>query len=586
MRNEYPRPDFERKGFTSLDEEWDFDFDDTNVGHQDRWFEKHNFSKTINVPFCFESKLSGIQDVSFHDYCWYHKTLKNLKLSKDEALVLHFEGIDYHSEVYFNGAFAGEHYGANCGFKVDVTPFVKEGDNEITIYVYDPCQDRSIPRGKQDWELNSHGIWYTRTSGIYKPVWMEIINKKHINNFYLTTRLDKYQVSCDLEASVKEGKIEFVVNDHAFDKKFIFEVNEEKHTYVFNLPNDFVNERVWSIEKPFLFDLTINLYDIEGKIVDTVKSYLGIREVTTKDGYVLLNGKPIYQKLVLNQGYYPDGILTAGSIDDYEKDIDAMIAMGFNGCRIHQKTADPYFLYLCDKKGFLIWQECAANYGFNNYSQRRMVNEWIDIVKTNYNHPSIIAYTPFNESWGIEGVPFNKEIQSFVLSMYYLIHSLDSSRLVISNDGWEHCKSDLLTVHNYCHGQKGDMKTYESFIKALSTRENIERFDNIQRYIINPGFEDENQPIILSEFGGVAFVKDTNTKAWGYTTCKDGKEYQSELERIYKAIEESNCITGICYTQLTDVEQEVNGLMTYDRKVKVDPKIIKSINDALTINER
>ena len=284
---------------------------------------------------------------------------------------------------------------------------------------------------------------------------------------------------------------------------------------------------------------------------------------------------------MLNQSYFIDGILTPPSIEDIEKDIDYMMEMGFNGCRVHQKTADPYFLYLCDKKGFLIWQECAACYGYNYNNPRRMMNEWIDIVKTNYNHPCIVAYTPLNESWGVEGISFNKEIQAHAMSLYYLIKSLDSTRLVNGNDGWEMCKTDIIGVHNYTHGEKDKPEVYENFKKALKTRESIVKFDNIHRFVINPGFKDENQPILLTEFGGVAFKKDANGKAWGYTTCSDEKDYESELRRIYKAIEKSDCIDGICYTQLTDVEQEVNGLMTYDRRFKIDPKIIKEINDSL-----
>ncbi len=205
-------------------------------------------------------------------------------------------------------------------------------------------------------------------------------------------------------------------------------------------------------------------------------------------------------------------------------------------------------------------------------------------MKNNYNHPSIIGYTPLNESWGVEGIPYDKEIQSFALSLYDLIHSLDSTRLVISNDGWEQCKTDLITVHNYCHGKEGDEIAYLAFKKALKTRKNICNYDNIRRFILNPGYEDEGQPIILSEFGGIAFNKDTGDgKAWGYTTCNDEKDYVRELTRIYKAIEESECITGICYTQLTDVEQEVNGLLTFDRRYKVDPKEIRALNDSLGV---
>lgn len=584
MRNEYPRPDFVRDSFISLCDTWDFDFDDNNEGHKKRWFQNHEYTRKIEVPFCFESELSGIHDTGYHDHVWYHKHLDSLSLLPDERCILHFEGADYVTEVYVNGCLLKTHYGSNGSFKVDITDYLEE-ENHLTVYCFDPGKDRSIPRGKQDWEPTGHAIWYTRTTGIYKPVWMQVVKNEHIDEFYITTKLDGYEVSIDVETTIDEGSIEFIVNDHAFDKKFRFALTGKKGIYTFLLPNDYVNDRVWSIGHPFLFDLTMHLYDKDGNQRDTVKSYFGMREVSTQNGYVLLNHVPIYQKLVLNQGYYPHGILTAPTISDMEKDIDAMIEMGFNGCRIHQKTEDPYFLYLCDKKGFLIWQECASNYGFNSYSQRRMLNEWIDIVKNNFNHPSIICYTPLNESWGIEGIPYDKKIQAFAMSLYEMIHSLDASRLVISNDGWEHCTTDLLTVHNYGHGEKEDKERYLKFAKDLSTRDEILKFSCISRFILNPGFEDHGQPILLSEFGGVAFKKDAHGKAWGYTTCQNEEEYEADLRRIYAAIAKSTCIQGICYTQLTDVEQEVNGLMTFERKYKIDPSIIKEINDTLGIKQ-
>jgi hypothetical protein len=280
---------------------------------------------------------------------------------------------------------------------------------------------------------------------------------------------------------------------------------------------------------------------------------------------------------------YINGVRDADSLEE-TKD---MMKMGFNGCRIHQKVEEPYFLYLCDKKGFLVWQECPAHFGFSNYNQRRLLNGWIDIIKNNFNHPSIIAYTPLNESWGVEGIPENKQIQHFAQSLYYMIHSMDESRLVSGNDGWEECTTDLLTAHNYSHGQENEVEKYQKFVADLKDRDTITAHSMINRYIINPGFEDEGQPIILSEFGGVAFVNATKTeenkRAWGYTTCLDGDDFIKELTRIYTAIANSNCIVGVCYTQYTDVEQEVNGMMTYDRKFKVDPERIKAINDMLQI---
>jgi beta-galactosidase/beta-glucuronidase len=585
MRNEYPRPDFVRDSFISLDEEWDFDFDDRNVGHQEKWYRKHTYSKKIQVPFSFQSKLGGIEDLSFHDHLWYHLRLPKIRLGKEERLILHLEGVDYYSEVYLNGDRLADHYGANCGYVVDLTEALDPKANDLVLYVKDPSQDRSIPRGKQDWEEKSHEIWYTRTSGIYKPAWLQVVNAAHIRNFYLTPRLEHYTVNVDLETTLSKGRVEMEVTDwnEKNPKLFAFALTGLKADYSFSLPDDYVNDRIWKPDWPYLFHLTFRLFDEKGAKKDEVKTYFAFRDITAKDGKVYLNGYPIYQKLILNQGYYPDGVLTAPTVEAMEKDIDAIKALGFNGCRIHQKCEDPYFLYLCDKKGLFVWQECAANYGFSSYSQRRMLNEWIDIVKTNYNHPSIICYTPMNESWGIEGIPYDQKIQAYDQALYYLIHSLDDTRLVISNDGWEQCKTDLLTVHNYRHGAKDEKEKQAHFHETLSDRKHILDYAGIERLILCPGFEDEGQPILLTEFGGVAFRKDAHGKAWGYTTSSDEKEYIADLTRIYAAIADSSCLEGICYTQLTDVEQEMNGFLTFDRKFKVDPKKIKALNDTLKV---
>lgn len=582
MRNEYPREDAIRKSFISLDEKWDFDFDPNNVGHKEKWFMEHNFTKQIEVPFCPESKLSGICDTNYHDHVWYQKEISFPHLSEDERLILNFEGVDYYCEVFINSFMIGSHFGSAGCFKFDITDYLRNDKNILTVYCFDPGKDTTILRGKQDWEEKSHIIWYTRTTGIYKPVWLQVVNKYHINHFYITTDINNLIVSVELESTLGEGTVEFKIADkNGKSLQFPYEIKNCKQHFDLKLDEKFVDGRLWDLENPNLFDLYIVLKDTKGKEVDEVKTYFGLREVSTKDTYVLLNGKKVYQKLVLNQSYFKDGILTPPSFKDMENDIMYMKEMGFNGCRIHQKVADPHFLYLCDKLGFLIWQECAAGYGYTNYSPRRLLNEWIDIVKNNFNHPCIICYTPLNESWGVEGIPESKQMQAHALSVYYLIKSLDQTRLVISNDGWEQCKTDLLTVHDYQHGKTKDDPDFARFCRCLKERNSILSKECIGRHIINPGYKDENQPILLTEFGGIAFIKDSHGNCWGYTTCKDEEDYVNELKRIYKAIADSNCIRGICYTQLTDVEQEVNGLMTYERKFKVKPEIIKEINDSL-----
>ncbi len=586
MRNEYPRPLKRRDSFISLNQEWEFAFDDQNVGHQEKWFLNHHFDKKINVPFCFQAKLSGIGDTSFHDHVWYKIKLDCPILKQDERLLINFMGVDYYSEVYLNGMMIKTHYGSAGMFYADLTDYLSDDENILVVYCYDPSIDKSIPRGKQDWELNGHAIWYTRTTGIYKPVFLEVVNAKHLENFYLKTDIDNFEISVDLEVSFPNGYVNFVVSDNENSLNYELPINKNKDFYKFKLDKNFVKGRLYSYRHPFLFDLKIELYDESHQLKDVVYSYFGLRKIETRNQKVYINNEYVYQKLVLNQGYNIEGILTYPSTQMMEQDIRYMMEMGFNGCRIHQKVEDQYFLYLCDKMGFIVWQEQGSAYGYTSLNPRRMLNEWIDIVKENYNHPSIIAYTPLNESWGVEGIPNSKIIQAHALSLYYLIKSLDDTRLVISNDGWEHCKTDLITIHNYDHGAKDEIAKQERFLDLLSTREKILRKENINRYILLPGYLDEGQPILLTEFGGVAYrVQAYNGKDWGYTTSANLDEYKTDLKRIYVAIKKSKCIEGICYTQFSDVEQEINGLMTYDRQYKVDPKFIKELNDSLGGNE-
>ncbi len=582
MRNEYPRPLKRRDSFISLNKEWEFAFDDLNVGHKEKWFNNHHYDKKINVPFCFQAKLSGIGDTSFHDHVWYKTKLDHLPLKEDERLLINFMGVDYYCEVYLNGMMIKTHYGAAGMFYADLTDYLSQEDNILVVYCYDPSVDKSIPRGKQDWELIGHAIWYTRTTGIYKPVFLEVVNEKHLENFYLKTDVDNLEVTIDLETNFSSGYANFVVSDSHRAINYEMPIKKNKDFYNFKLDENFVNGRLYSYQHPFLFDLKIELYDEGHQLKDVVYSYFGLRKIETRDKKVYINNEYVYQKLVLNQGYNIEGILTYPTIEMMEQDIRYMMEMGFNGCRIHQKVEDQYFLYLCDKMGFIVWQEQGSAYGYTSLNPRRMLNEWIDIVKENYNHPSIIAYTPLNESWGIEGIPNSKIIQAHALSLYYLIKSLDDTRLVISNDGWEHCKTDLITIHNYDHGAKDEQAKQKRFEDLLSTREKILRKENINRYILLPGYLDEGQPILLTEFGGVAYrVQAYNGQDWGYTTSANLDEYKADLKRIYLAISKSQCIEGICYTQFSDVEQEINGLMTYDRKYKVDPKYIKELNDSL-----
>lgn len=587
-RNEYPRPNLVRKKWICLNGEWDFEFDDNNIGQMQKWYKSDKkFSGKINVPFAFQSKLSGINDTTFHDIVWYKRKFKVPNKWLDDRIILNFGAVDYRSKIYINGEMVGEHEGGHTSFSFDVTSYLTGNEEEITVYVEDPSEDETIPRGKQYWKEKSESIWYTRTTGIWQSVWIEPINEINISNIKFMPDVDKGNINIefelskvieDLEASIEISfKNKVIVKDKVsiIDKYNNREINLFNKK-IFRSPSHNMGW-CWSPESPNLFDVKIVLrkYDV---ILDSITTYFGMRKIHTENGMIYLNNKPYYEKLVLDQGYWPDGLLTAPYDENYINDIKLTKQMGFNGCRKHQKVEDPRFLYWADKLGLLVWEEMANCAEYSLDSVERTIKEWIQVIKRDYNHPCIVAWVPINESWGVPQIGKDKLQQSHSLSLYYLTHSIDNSRVVISNDGWELTKTDICAVHNYCHGNKEEKEKYQYFIESLYSKENILKSQPGGKKIYADGFHHQGEPIMLTEFGGIAYDK-SSPDGWGYTKVSTEKEFLEDYERVIDAIYNSQTIYGFCYTQLTDVEQEVNGLLTYDRQTKCSAEKIKKIND-------
>ena len=594
IRNENVRPYLIKNSqIINLNGEWDFAFDDQNIGHQEKWFSNHKFDKKIIVPFPYESKLSGIQDRSKHDHIWYHRLL-NINLQDKKIYVMNFHGLDFYGEIYINGELAFSHEGSATSFKFDISKKLVNGENTITVYCFDPMEDQNIPRGKQYWKEQSESIFYTKTSGIYKNVYLEVLEKEYLDQIFLLSDIDRgtlklkeiyhsapskvmYQVSLKNEAIIEET---------IQNPRLLQEIEHELRIWDENKIGEFTLHdqlHCWSPEHPVLYDLVIKTYDEKGKLIEEIKTYFGMRKVHIDKGIFYLNNRPYYQKLVLNQSYFKDGILSYPSVKDLEMDIKMAKEMGFNGARLHQKVEDPYYYYLCDKLGFISWLEYPAGQIFGPRLMGYMQKEWHDIILQNYNFPSILVYVPLNESWGIPSCGHIVDQQLFENSMYYLCKSLDKSRLVVGNDGWELTKTDICSVHNYMHGEKGDKKTYRAFVDSLKDRKSMIASSPAGRKIIIEGYENNDIPIMLTEFGGVCLQKD-ETKGWGYTSVNDDKTFINELKKIYAAINKSKCIVGYCYTQLTDVEQEINGLLTYERKPKVPLETIRKINESIPVS--
>ncbi|WP_047982706.1 glycoside hydrolase family 2 protein [Ornithinibacillus contaminans] len=589
LRQEYPRPQFVREKWLNLNGEWNFAFDDANVGVKEGWYKTDvAFDQTIEVPFAYQSRLSGIHDTSFHDHVWYQREFKVPNEWKSQEVILHFGAVDYRAWVYVNEQLVGYHEGGHVAFSFDITNQLNwNGAENLVVRVEDPSTDETIPRGKQFWEEESAGIWYTRTTGIWQTVWLEPVSPTRISKLRFTPNVDEGTVEVSFEV-FGDRQDKLVSIDIFYKNELVIrdtiEVLENYTRRSFDLYNQHIFRTGfhhhgwnWTPENPNLLDVKLTVTDKLGEKFDEVDSYFGMRKVHIEDGKVYLNNKPYYQRLVLDQGYWPEGLLTAPTDEDLKKDIELALEMGFNGCRKHQKVEDPRFLYWADRLGFIVWGECPASPFYSEDAVSRLTKEWIEIIERDYNHPSVVAWVPLNESWGVPNIRANKQQQNHSLAMYHLIHSLDTTRLVISNDGWELTKTDICAVHNYNHGTKQEVTKYEIFKQSLNKKEAILASKPAGRKIYATGFEHQGEPILLTEFGGIGY-KVGDEEGWGYTSVKNEEEFIEDYKRVMDAVHQSEDLHGYCYTQLTDVEQEINGLLTYDRKPKCDLANIKKLN--------
>ena len=581
-RPEYPRPQFRRQDWINLNGEWSFAFDDSNAGLAKGWQNVNTddlrsdgspFDRRIIVPFCYQSERSGIGETAFHDVVWYARTFEHTP-ANEEHLLLHFGAVDYRATVWVNGECVVSHEGGHTPFSVDVTHALKGEENVIVVRAEDPSRDVTIPRGKQYWREESEGIFYTRTTGIWQTVWLEPVNRSRVGSLRLTPNVDA--ASIELEAAVEgiEPGMSLRVSVD-LDGEPVLEDTFRLHSSFVERSLPLVRRgeapgesrlaawtgiALWSPEDPNLYDLSLELLDEGGEVLDTVESYFGMRKIETKDGKVYLNGRPYYQRLVLDQGYFPEGILTAPTDDDLRGDIELAKEMGFNGARKHQKVEDPRWLFWADTLGFLVWGEMANAYQYSPDYVRRITAEWQEAVRRDYSHPCIVAWVPMNESWGVPNLAERRDQISHLLALYHLTRSLDQTRPVVSNDGWEHALTDLCAIHDY--------RDAGSLAKSYATPESTVTSEPANRPIYVPGHGYRGEPVLITEFGGIAFSGDET--GWGYSTVANADEFLERYESLIDALLQSEPVQGFCYTQLTDVEQEVNGLLTYDRRPKVD----------------
>ena len=544
--NEYPRPQLIRDSYINLNGKWDFAITSNEIIPE-------TFDSSIVVPFCVESALSGVcQAVSKDNYLYYRKVINFPKGFKKDKVLLHFDAIDQHSKIYINKTLVCENKNGYLPIVIDIAPYLTKKDNEIIVQVKDEL-DHTYPYGKQ--RNDRGGMWYTPVSGIWQTVWIESVKEDYIEQLTITPNIDENKVSIIVKSSSDELTLKILD-----EEKIIYK--EKSTTHIFEVVLD--NPKLWTPETPFLYDIIIKSKH------DEVKSYFAMRKFSTSDKYLLLNNKPYFVHGLLDQGYYPEGIYTPATYEAYENDILTMKELGFNCLRKHIKIEPMRFYYYCDKYGMLVFQDMVNNgpYSFiidtalptiklnklamafkKTSKEEKEVFEqsMIDTVNYLYNVPCVVYYTIFNEGWGQHEADY----------YYKLLSNIDHSRVIDSTSGWFKEKdSDVESLHVY--------------------------FKKIK-------LNKSNKPIIVSEFGGYAYkvinhLFDEN-RAGGYKNFDSLDKYNEGLYNLY--INDivnniKNGLAGCIYTQVSDVEEEINGLFTYDRKVlKCDKNIMKEIKNKI-----
>ena len=566
-RPEYPRPQFERTDWVNLNGQWTFEMDFGSSGEQRGWTNSKGLSKKITVPFCPESELSGIGYTDFIPCVWYQRNINIPAEWNGKKILLHFGAADYETKVYVDGKMVGEHKGAGSSFNFDITSYVEAGQQaNLVVRVYDNLRGGMQPGGKQCTALYSAGCSYTRVTGIWQTVWMEAVNEQALKNVFAIPDIDQQQLVVRPEF-YNEGNNNTLTVEVKDGKKTVAKrTSQASNQSTIVLP--IKNAHLWSPEDPYLYDVKYTVKNAHGEVIDEVSSYMGMRKVHISGGYFYLNNKPYFQRLVLDQGYYPDGIWTAPSDEALRQDIEMSKAVGFNGARLHQKVFEERYYYWADKLGYLTWgEEASWVLNINNeLAVRNFLTEWAEIVVRDRNHPSLVTWTPLNETWNATPGVYVR----FVNDLYDLTKAIDPTRPINDASGDSHVKTDIWSVHDYT--REPDKLIANHTIKAgVEPYRNMKGKDFLSKY--------EGQPYMVDEFGGLPWIpKEERANSWGYGANIDTvEEFYSILEKEIDALKACKHVVGFCYTQITDVEQEKNGIYYYNRKPKFDTARVKAI---------
>ncbi len=536
----YPRPQFVREGWSDLTGIWGFAFDDTDVGLTNGWNKGFDSQQDIVVPFTYETEKSGIADTSFHPIVWYKRNVIFTEKDCAEKLYLHFEGSDYETKVFLDGQLVGMHKGAYARFSIDLSDFAAIGEHLLVVRVEDSNSMEQL-RGKQRWKKENFGCWYVQTTGIWKPVWLERVARTHLVLAKLTPDIQTFSIHLEAEVETDEQEAKLRVQVF-FDEIPVVDALQSldqmgKVDTTYTIYNTDVSEwgmKTWSPQHPNLYTIRYSVW-IGNQCVDVVDSYFGMREIRIEGQRILLNGTELYQRLILDQAYWDESHLTCPSEDAMLEDIDRIQALGYNGVRVHQKIEDQRFYYYCDLKGMLVWCEAPSAYRFSDAMVANFTVEWLEILNQFYNHPSIITWTAINESWGVPMIKTRRQEQQFSEMVYHLTKCIDQMRPVIVNDGWEHTISDIITLHDY--EERGE-------ILKVRYSEQLERIlgneisHNTHKKAFAEGYQYKGQPILISEYGGIAFADGKD--GWGYgNKVKEEEVFLERFDKATKAIQDS-----------------------------------------------
>lgn len=574
----YPRPQLRRSQWLSLDGPWRFAFDRDMKWRTPK--DVTDWPHVIEVPFAPECARSGIGDQGFHRVVWYEREVEidPAWVADGRQLILHFGAVDYHARVWVNDIKVAEHEGGHTPFSADVTFALEEkGPLKVTVWAEDDPQDLEKPRGKQDWRLHPHSIWYPRTTGIWQTVWLESVPPTYLSWLGWTPSVERWEIAFsafidgdingELSVRVKLGCGSRLLADDTYSV-----IGGEVHRRMsLSDPgiDDYRNELLWSPETPTLLDAEVHLMR-DGRVIDSVQSYTALRSIAVRREKVLLNGRPYSMRLVLDQGYWPDTFMTAPSERALREDVVLAKSMGFNGVRKHQKLEDPRYLYWADVLGLLVWDEMPSAYRFTGKSINRLMREWTEAIHRDMSHPCVVIWVPFNESWGVPELSTTPAPRDAVAAFYHLTRTLDPSRLVVGNDGWESSATDIIGIHDYdCDPQHMHVR----YGPEVTPKEMVDSRWQAGRLLTLDGFPHRGQPICLTEFGGVAFIPGTpeyGQRDWGYSHARSEAEFERMVCGVIEAARTTGMFSGFCYTQFADTFQEINGLLNADRTPKID----------------